>query len=582
MYSGNRLSFTIRKLFVLAFTGSVFFSLNSCDPSGNGNSKHDFFLSPDGKFANSIRKILKPVKIDSVYEISSFTLQEYVQLTYQLSDYKPIWITNGKPTENVKLFLQELEEVRYDGFDPEQYQLSKLKQLAGLFNTKGDSLQLAIALDTGLTHSFLDIAYDLLIGEVEPEIADPSWFHPNDTIWDAPHQLAGMGNKYLSLNQFRSLMPTYTLLRNQFKLFQTLKNDTDLSNDIVTAANTLKQKDVQKIDSSSRQILLNIIRKEIPWIVKKKDTLTATSDSGKIDAIADDTVPIDSISEEKHLIYGYQYYNGLKNTGKLDKNTIQLLAIPADSILKKLSINMERIRWLPHDFGNLYAIVDVPAMEFMLRQNGANNMQMRVVVGKPERPTPSIFALMTNIVINPTWGVPPTILKNDVLPGIQKSGKKYLAKKGLKVYDRKGKLVNAAGVNAKNYKRFVYRQDPGDDNSLGFIKFHLRDPFDIYLHDTPHRGDFVKHYRALSSGCIRLEHPQELALFILSNIEKADYDSEKLTQKIQTHKTQWISLKTKIPVHITYLTAFEDSTQTHLRLLEDVYKHDSLLISLMK
>src|ERR1019366_1717542 len=128
--------------------------------------------------------------------------------------------------------------------------------------------------------------------------------------------------------------------------------------------------------------------------------------------------------------------------------------MPPGIILKKLGANMERIRWMQQEFGSLYLVVDVPLMELFLRKDGINVMHMRVVVGKPERQTPSLFATMANGVINPPWGVPPTILKNDVLPGVQKDGKKYLNKKGIKVYDNKGKMVKASSINAGNYKRF--------------------------------------------------------------------------------------------------------------------------------
>jgi murein L,D-transpeptidase YcbB/YkuD len=186
---------------------------------------------------------------------------------------------------------------------------------------------------------------------------------------------------------------------------------------------------------------------------------------------------------------------------------------------------------------------------------------------------------MSNVVLNPPWGVPPTILKQDVLPGIQKSGNQYMVKKGLKAYDRKGNRVNVSQINASNYKRFNYKQDPGDDNSLGYVKFNLPNPWDIYLHDTPHRDDFGKRERALSSGCIRLQQPQEMALYILAEIEKKRFTKERIDSIIDTHKTQWQVLKNKIPVHIAYLTAFEDSTKTHINFTRDVYHRDGKLMA---
>ena len=219
-------------------------------------------------------------------------------------------------------------------------------------------------------------------------------------------------------------------------------------------------------------------------------------------------------------------------------------------------------------------------MELFFKRGGGDVMHMRVVVGKPVRQTPSLNANMANIVINPPWGVPPTILKQDVGPGISKSGsRKYLAKKGLKAYDRKGNKIDPSQITMANFKRYQYKQDPGDDNSLGYVKFNLPNKWDIYLHDTPHRNDFGNSYRALSSGCIRLHKPQEMALYILGEIEKKKYDQNKLDSLIHTHHTVWELLRNKIPVHIVYLTAFQDTTGNHVHFARDVYKRDVRLLN---
>jgi len=290
----------------------------------------------------------------------------------------------------------------------------------------------------------------------------------------------------------------------------------------------------------------------------------------------------DSTVQEKQYLIAFQNYCGIKTTGIMDSSTFATLAMPPAVYLKKLSANMERIRWMQKHFGDLYLVVDVPDMELFLKRDGADVVHMRVVVGKPERQTPSLFATMANIVINPSWGVPPTILKKDVLPGLKKSGKKYMRKKGLKVYDNDGNVVDPSFINEGNYKRYTYKQAPGDDNSLGYVKFNLPNPWDIYLHDTPHRDDFGKRDRFLSSGCIRLQYPQEMAIYILSDIEnKKSYTAGRLDSIIATHKTKWEILKTKIPVHIAYLTAYSDSTGKHVQFIRDIYQRDDKLISLL-
>jgi murein L,D-transpeptidase YcbB/YkuD len=189
---------------------------------------------------------------------------------------------------------------------------------------------------------------------------------------------------------------------------------------------------------------------------------------------------------------------------------------------------------------------------------------------------------MANVVFSPPWGVPPTILKNDVLPGITKRGGSYLAKKGLKAYDRKGKQVNASAINSKNYRSYTFRQPPGARNALGEVKFNLPNKWDIYLHDTPHREDFPKRYRAKSSGCVRVERPKDFAKFILAELEGKNFTPEIIDSIIETRHTRFEQLSKKIPVHIIYLTAFEDSNNQHLRLLGDIYHRDAKLIAALQ
>ena len=524
------------------------FSLTSCGPKGQHTGSF-FFEDP---FPKKLSNIIKPIDTGSRKILS---VADNVRYTYTLNNFQSLWTTEKyRPGDAAAKLILELEDIQYDGINPSRYRLSDLKNLKEKLDTaKNVTLDDAVAFDTTLTHFYLAAAKDLLVGKISPKKADSLWYHVNDTVWDAPRILAHAEGVYPSLDLFRSKVPTYTLLRRAYKLFTTLADDT-LFNGARSGIHYMLRPDSGMIENVNW-----VIKAELPWV---------------------EPVPNDTVSEERQMVEAYQYYNNLKITGKLDSATYKMLATAPDSFLEKIGANMERVRWMQKQFGDLYVVVDVPLMELFLRRDSGNAMHMRTVVGRPERQTPSLFATMANIVINPPWGIPPTILKNDVLPGMQKSNK-YLAKKGFKVYDRKGKRVNASSINADNYRKYDFKQDPGDDNALGYVKFNLPNPWDIYLHDTPHRGDFGNRNRALSSGCIRLQRPQELAIYILSELEKKNYTPGKLDTLIETHKTRWEVLKTKIPVHIAYLTAFEDTTG-HLRYIRDIYNRDQKLISLLR
>ena len=509
----------------------------------------------DDAFIEKLQTLLKPV--DTTNKKKWRSLSEDVRYAYQSDEYQPIWVKeNYRPTPNASMLIAELEDLEWDGADTTRLKLTALRRLkVKLDTTKNNSIGDAINFDTSLTYAYLSAAKFLLMGDVLPKKVDSLWFHVNDSVWNAPEFLVNSKGTYPPLSEFRSKVPTYQLLRDEFKHYYTLAADSNF-------LDQQQQLSYQKNpDSGLHEAIFSVLHTKIPWF---------------------QTTENDTMNEETQLITAYQDYAGLKRSGKLDSATINDLKISPDTYLLKLRANMERVRWMQKEFGNLYIVVDVPLMELFFRKDGVNQMHMNVVVGKQIRQTPSLFATMANIVINPPWGVPPTILKNDVLPGFEKSGKKYLAKKGLKAYDRKGKQVSSSSITMRNIKKFTYKQDPGDDNSLGYVKFNLPNPWDIYLHDTPHRGDFNKRDRALSSGCIRLQQPQEMALYILAQLENKKYDSTRLSDVIETHKTRWEILKNKIPVHITYLTAFEDTAGKHLRFTRDIYGRDEKLISMLK
>jgi murein L,D-transpeptidase YcbB/YkuD len=385
-------------------------------------------VNGNDEFATQLQTALKPV--DTTHRIAIKDISDNIRYVYQLSEYQPVWESGNKASKDVKLFLDELEELRWDGLDPERYNLSGLKKLQDQLNDKTD-VNGVISIDTAFTHSYLAAAGDLLLGAVLPRAADSLWFHKNDSIWNAPRLLAN-SDKYPTLNDYRSTVPTYLLLRDEYKRYSDLSDSQQLKTAIAQLQNNAV---VGKHDSATQDAVNTIIKTEVPWA---------------------QTEPNDSVSEPRQLLQWYQNYAGIAPTGKLDSNTLAHLAMQPQQLMQLLQLNMERVRWMQKNIGDLYIVVNIPMMELFFRKDGENVMHMRTVVGKPERQTPALDAAMANVVINPPWGVPPTILKKDVLPGITKSGQKYLTQKGLSAYNHSGKKVSASGINADNYKRYTY------------------------------------------------------------------------------------------------------------------------------
>jgi murein L,D-transpeptidase YcbB/YkuD len=219
--------------------------------------------------------------------------------------------------------------------------------------------------------------------------------------------------------------------------------------------------------------------------------------------------------------------------------------------------------------GKEYVIVNIPDYKLVLVENTDTIRTHKVIVGRDKRPTPILSSKLTHVVFNPTWTVPPTILREDVIPSITRN-RRYLAQTNIKIFDSKGNEVSAGNWKLSRAKGYRYVQSPGTFNSLGMVKFVFPNRFSIYLHDTNHRDFFGKQKRSLSSGCVRVENPLELVETLLG--EGSNWDLEKITKILQSEKTKHIKLQNKIDIHILYWTAWSENNQLIFR--DDIYNLD--------
>ena len=221
--------------------------------------------------------------------------------------------------------------------------------------------------------------------------------------------------------------------------------------------------------------------------------------------------------------------------------------------------NMERWRWLPVDAGQSRIEVNIPEYTLRLYEHGALKHTGRVVVGKTNTQTPIFSSVMDHLVINPSWGVPASILKNEFLPKLA-ADPDYAERHGYQVIRNKDERI--VGI----------RQPPGERNALGFIKFMFPNEHAVYLHDTPQRNLFARDDRAFSHGCVRVDQPFALANVLLSSM---GYDEARLKALIgKGEKT--IQLQNHLPVHLTYFTLRVDE-EGHIQRFADIYGHDQKL-----
>lgn len=476
-----------------------------------------------------------------------------MRTTYKLTDYAPIWLNAGNNYADVVSLLTDLDSLAYDGISTSRYHIADLYNWLHVVRTNNSlSADSVAAFDSLLTYSYLMAAHDLQYGVVDPALADPEWLHDNDTLWEAPQILSKLKleGTYTPLDNYRSKIDIYQLLFKQRKAY--MDEVAERKAKVVTAkllSGRLADSDVQ-LTKKGKGLQLSLH----PDILGNKDSLTQ--------------------------LIARNFNISLSN---IQDSTLNALVYNTDSLLKKLLVNQERLRWLPQRFEDKYVLVNVPQMELVIKNQGKDTMHMRVVVGKRSRATPSMSADMVNIVFNPTWTVPKGIMKKDIVPGMQRKGSAYLDKKGLSIYTHQGKKVNPDSVTItySNFKNYIFRQPPGYRNALGRIKFNLPNKENIYLHDTPSKSDFRKSYRAKSSGCVRVQHPQDMATYILNGWNKID-GRHMVDSLLGKKKMIFVPLKEKLPVHILYLTATEDSTRQDVLFLNDIYSKDDTLAQLLK
>jgi murein L,D-transpeptidase YcbB/YkuD len=267
---------------------------------------------------------------------------------------------------------------------------------------------------------------------------------------------------------------------------------------------------------------------------------------------------------DKTLATGILKYNkriGNAASAVISPELIKDLNVPVAQRIKTIIVNMERCRWISNDVTKTKELIaiNIPAYELTYFRDGKPELRSDVVVGKVMHKTVVFSAPMKYIVFSPYWNIPESILKKEILPGIEKN-------------------PNYLEEHDMEWNKEYVRQKPGPKNSLGLIKFLFPNSNDIYLHDTPAKTLFNKEDRAFSHGCIRVAKPTELAMSILQNDKK--WNKQTIQEAMNSGEETWHTLKNKIPVYIAYFTAWVDTEGT-IHFYEDVYDRDETLAEML-
>lgn len=305
---------------------------------------------------------------------------------------------------------------------------------------------------------------------------------------------------------------------------------------------------------------------------------------GRGSAVPDSTLMDSPVVE---AVRRFQSRHGLDTDGVVGPATRAALNVPVEARIRQVELNLRRRReWsaerdplLSEPSSGLHILVNVPAFQAWVLEEGSAPEVHRVIVGRVDRPTPLFEGRIQRLALAPYWNVPPSIALRDKLPLLRRDPA-WLARQRMTVMDRQtGRPVSVPPSEwnqidpAEFNDRFWLRQDPGPGNALGQVKFIFPNPYEVYLHDTPDRHLFERGSRTFSSGCIRLDRALELAERLLA--DRADWPAARIRAVAEGGTETWVELEEPVPIRLVYWTAWVDGAGV-LHLNDDVYGLDAL------
>ncbi len=271
----------------------------------------------------------------------------------------------------------------------------------------------------------------------------------------------------------------------------------------------------------------------------------------------------------------FQVRHGLEATGSVGAQTLRALNVPVGARLKQLEASLERLLGMDFIFAARYVVVNIPAAFVEEIANDKVERRYRVIVGKIDKPSPTLTASITAIDLNPTWTVPLSITKNEIIARMRRDPS-YLARMHMRVLGGRDEEIDPRSIDWSSDRspNFTVRQDSGNWNALGYLKIDMPNPYSVYMHDTDTRKLFADDYRFDSHGCTRVDNVRDLAVWILDDVP--GWNRAAIDAGIASGERRVINLPRKMPVAWVYLTGWVTRDGT-VEFRDDVYKHDDAL-----
>ena len=476
---------------------------------------------------------------------------------YRQRDYQLAWSAH---MDNARALSERILSSFEEGLVPADYHAAEIRKLLAESSGKQFPEGRQVDLDIMLSEALARYAYHLRFGKVNPDKLDADWNMPRSFKGQDPvvelQSVIDSADFNAQLDARITQLPVYKQFRQALASYEVIR----------TAGGWPVIPEGQTIKPGMQDARAPLLRQRLQ-ITGDLPAAAAANSSAEYDGTLEEAV--------KH----FQLRHGLDADGVVGKGTLAAMNVPVDARINQIRVNLDRARWVSQDIPETFVIVDIAGFNARLFRNGEVIWDEPAQVGKPYRKTPVFREDMTYLELNPTWTIPPTILKKDILPKMKKDPS-YLQKKNMQVLTQDGKVVDPgtidwSSVSAKGFP-YIIRQTPGPHNALGRVKFMFPNPHFVYLHDTPSKQLFNRSSRAFSSGCIRVRNPFDLAELLLQ--DQDGWDRAQIDTAVDSLKQQRVSLTEPVPVLLLYWTVNIDADGT-VYFKEDIYERDAKVLA---
>ena len=494
----------------------------------------------------------------------SITASRVLKRIYEINHFVPLW----NDVTTLSRLIEGVKNSHQDGLNPSDYHPNALESESFSASDHRLSARDKAEQDILLTDSLIRLAFHLYYGKVDPRTLHPRWKIPP---YIGSKEAAILIGRHIREGRITELLDLLRPSNYRYQQLQTALHD---HRKIADSGGWEPIPEGPLIEKGDRDSRVPLIRRRL---IRSHDLAAGAPDSGDLfDSALEDAV---ARFQDRHRVPVFG--PGVEDRyGAVGDETLTRMNTTVEQLIDSIRVNLERARWLLRNLPHQFIVADIAGFEVFVIEQDSIVWRARAQVGDRYRETPVFQSTIQYMEINPTWTVPTGILRDSVLPSLQKGTDPKLLKT-FQVFDRSGNRIHdPEQIHWFKYSwdRLPFRlvQPPGPTNPLGRIKFIFPNPDFVFMHDTPRKEFFDNERRDMSAGCIRVERPLELASFLM-RLDGKEND-EALNEMVVSGKTERIHFHRPIPIILSYRTVSVDRNGD-VHFLEDLYERDARVLS---